>query len=65
MDNNKFKYKKLLEIRKMSVESLSAYYRKLRSFEYDTNKSLESSEFKKSSFIINWNFNYIYIRFLF
>ncbi len=47
MDNNKFKYKKLLEIRKMSVESLSAYYRKLRSFEYDTNKSLESSEFKK------------------
>jgi len=38
MENNEFKYKKLLEIRKMSIEELSSYYRRLRSYEYDINK---------------------------
>lgn len=47
MENNSFEYKKLLELKKMTIQELSAYYRKLRSYEYDTDKKLESSKLKK------------------
>lgn len=47
MSCSKFEYKKLLEIKKMSLDELSSYYRQLRSYEYDINKPLESSELKK------------------
>lgn len=46
MGYNEFDYKKLSEIRKMSLEELSSYYRQLRSYEYDNNKPLDSSELK-------------------
>ena len=31
----------------LSIEELSAYYRRLRSYEYNIDKPLESSEIKK------------------
>ena len=43
MEHSNFEYKKLLELKKMSIQELSAYYRKLRSYEYDINKPLETS----------------------
>ena len=36
-----FDYKKLSELKKLSLDELSAYYRQLRSFEYDNNKPLK------------------------
>ena len=47
MKNNDFDYKRLLELKKMSIQELSDYYRKLRSYEYDINKPLETSKIKK------------------
>ena len=47
MKSETFEYKKLFELRKMSLEELCKYYRQLRSFEYETNKPLESSQIKK------------------
>lgn len=47
MSSNEFEYKRLLELRKMSVQELSSYYRELRRYEYDTNKQLESSKIKQ------------------
>ncbi len=52
MSSNDFEYKKLLELRKMSIQELSSYYRKLRSYEYDTNKQLESSKIKKKIYFL-------------
>ena len=52
MENNEFKYKKLLEIRKMSIEELSSYYRRLRSYEYDINKPLDTSSIKKRVYFL-------------
>ncbi|MBP3800172.1 MAG: hypothetical protein ILA19_04245 [Bacilli bacterium] len=52
MEKNNFEYKKLLEIKKMSIQELSAYYRKLRSYEYDQNKPLESSKIKKKIYFL-------------
>ena len=52
MECNTFKYKKLLEIRKLSIQELSEYYRKLRCYEYDTNKQMESSKIKKRIFFL-------------
>lgn len=52
MDNNNFEYKKILELKKMTVQELSAYYRKLRSYEYDNNKELESSKLKKKIYTL-------------
>ena len=47
MKKNGFDYKNLLELKKMSIQELSDYYRKLRSYENDINKSLETSKIKK------------------
>lgn len=47
-----FDYKKFSELKKLSLDELSAYYRKLRSFEYDNNKPLESSELKKKIYFL-------------
>ena len=52
MSSNDFEYKRLLELRKMSIQELSSYYRKLRSYEYDTNKQLESSKIKKKIYFL-------------
>ena len=52
MECNTFKYKKLLEIRKLSKQELSEYYRKLRCYEYDTNKQMDSSKIKKKIFFL-------------
>lgn len=52
MNNNDFNYKKLLELKKMSIEELSSYYRKLRSYEYDRNKPLNTSVIKKRIYFI-------------
>lgn len=52
MEQDNFDYKKLLEIRKMSTQELSRYYRKLRSYEYDINKPLETSELKKKIYFL-------------
>ena len=52
MENDTFGYKRLLEIRKMSIEELSNYYRQLRSYEFDSNKHLESSDFKKKIYFL-------------
>ena len=47
-----FDYKKLSELKKLSLDELSSYYRQLRSFEYDNNKPLESSELKKKIYFL-------------
>ena len=47
-----FDYKKFKELKKLSLDELSAYYRQLRSFEYDNNKPLESSELKKKIYFL-------------
>ena len=52
MSNNNFEYKNLFELRKMSVEELSKYYRDLRSYEFDSNKQLESSKLKKKIYFL-------------
>lgn len=52
MECSSFQYKKLLEIKKLSLLELSAYYRKLRSYEYDANKPLDSSLIKKRLFFL-------------
>ena len=52
MNNSDFNYKNILEIRKMSIQELSSYYRKLRSYEYDMNKPLESSRIKKKIYVL-------------
>lgn len=52
MSSKDFEYKRLLELKKMTVQELSSYYRKLRSYEYDTNKKLESSEIKKKIYFL-------------
>ena len=52
MEYGVFNYRRLLEIREMSLEELSAYFRKLRSFEYDTNKPLQSSTLKKRMYFL-------------
>lgn len=52
MENSNFEYKKLLEIKKMSIQELSEYYRKLRSYEYDNNVPLETSKIKKRIYFL-------------
>ena len=52
MEHSNFEYKKLLELKKLSIQELSAYYRKLRSYEYDINKPLETSKMKKKIFFL-------------
>lgn len=52
MERSNFEYKKLLELKKMSIQELSAYYRKLRSYEYDINKPLETSKIKKRIYFL-------------
>ena len=52
MEHSNFEYKKLLELKKMSIQELSAYYRKLRSYEYDINKPLETSRIKKKIYFL-------------
>ena len=52
MGHNNFEYKKLLELKKMSIQELSAYYRELRSYEYDINKPLETSKIKKRIYFL-------------
>ena len=47
-----FDYKKFSELKKLSLDELSSYYRQLRSFEYDNNKPLESSELKKKIYFL-------------
>ena len=47
MASSDFEYKKILALKKMSIEELSSYYRQLRSYEFDNNKPLESSLIKK------------------
>ncbi len=47
-----FDYKKFNELKKLSLDELSSYYRQLRSFEYDNNKPLESSELKKKIYFL-------------
>ncbi|MBE6159112.1 MAG: hypothetical protein E7159_04745 [Firmicutes bacterium] len=47
-----FDYKKLSELKKLSLDELSAYYRQLRSFEYDNNKPLKTSEIKKKIYFL-------------
>ena len=47
-----FDYKKFKELKKLSLDELSSYYRQLRSFEYDNNKPLESSELKKKIYFL-------------
>ena len=52
MEHSNFEYKKLLELKKISIQELSAYYRKLRSYEYDINKPLETSRIKKRIYFL-------------
>ena len=52
MEHSNFEYKKLLELKKMSMQELSAHYRKLRSYEYDINKPLETSKIKKRIYFL-------------
>ena len=52
MEYSNFEYKKVLELKKMSIQELSAYYRKLRSYEYDINKPLETSVIKKKIYFL-------------
>ena len=52
MSDIDFKYKKLKEIKKMSLEELNSYYRSLRSYEYDINKPLDTSKIKKRIFFL-------------
>ncbi len=52
MEYSNFEYKKVLELRKMSIQELSSYYRKLRSYEYDINKPLETSIIKKKIYFL-------------
>ena len=52
MEHSNFEYKKLLELKKISIQELSAYYRKLRSYEYDINKPLETSRIKKKIYFL-------------
>ena len=52
MKNNEFEYKNLLEIKKMSLEELSKYYRALRSYEFDNNIELKSNEIKKRIYFL-------------
>lgn len=52
MSQNCFEYKNLLQIKKMSIEELSSYYRQLRDFEYSTGKPLESSKIKKNIYFL-------------
>ena len=47
MAKETFNYKNIFELRNIPLEEICSYYRKLRSYEYDNNKSLESSSFKK------------------
>lgn len=47
-----FNYKKLKELKQLSLDELSSYYRQLRSFEYDNNKPLESSKLKKKIYFL-------------
>ena len=47
MEKESFEYKGLLQLKKMSLEELSSYYRMLRNYEFYNNKPLESSELKK------------------
>lgn len=49
---NDFEYKKIFELKKMSLEQLMFYYRSLRSFEYDNDKPMESSKIKKKIFFL-------------
>ena len=52
MKNNDFEYKKLRELKKMSLQELSSYYRMLRNYEFETNKQLESSYLKKKIYFL-------------
>ena len=51
MKNDNFEYKNLFELKKLSLQELSTYFRKMRSYEYEINKPLESSEFKRRIYI--------------
>ena len=42
-----FEYKRILQLKKMSLEELNSYYRMLRRYEFSIDKPLESSELKK------------------
>lgn len=43
VSNKEFEYKKLIAIRKMTLEELNSYYRKLREYEYNKDKPIDSS----------------------
>lgn len=47
MSNDLFEYKKFLQLKKMTLEELNSYYRMLRKYEFESKKSLDSSELKK------------------
>lgn len=47
MEKEAFEYKRLLQLKKMSLEELNSYYRMLRGYEFSIDKPLESSELKK------------------
>lgn len=52
MANDVFGYKKMSQLKKMSLDELSSYYRRLRSHEFETNKPLESSAIKKKIYFL-------------
>ncbi|MCR4581589.1 MAG: hypothetical protein K5666_03670 [Bacilli bacterium] len=52
MANDAFAYKRLFELKKMSLEELSSYYRQLRSYEHDTGKPLKSSTIKRKIYFL-------------
>lgn len=47
MEKEAFEYKRILQLKKMSLEELNSYYRMLRRYEFSIDKPLESSELKK------------------
>lgn len=47
MEKGSFEYKRLQQLKQMSLEELNSYYRMLRNYEFSNNKPLESSELKK------------------
>ena len=47
MEKETFEYKRLLQLKRMSLEELNSYYRLLRNYEFSIDKPLESSELKK------------------
>lgn len=47
MESDMFEYKNLLQLKKLTLEELNSYYRKLRKYEFESNKNLDSSNLKK------------------